>query len=49
MLDSGIYLAPSAYEAMFVSLAHRQKDVEKTIEAARYSFKKAINLGDKNG
>ena len=42
MLDSGIYLAPSAYEAMFVSLAHSQKDVEKTIEAARYSFKKAI-------
>jgi glutamate-1-semialdehyde 2,1-aminomutase len=38
MLDSGIYLAPSAYEAMFVSLAHTQKDVEKTIEAARYSF-----------
>ena len=40
MLDSGIYLAPSAYEAMFVSLAHTQKDVEKTIAAARYSFKR---------
>jgi glutamate-1-semialdehyde 2,1-aminomutase len=38
MLDSGIYLAPSAFEAMFVSLAHTQKDVEKTIAAARYSF-----------
>ena len=40
MLDSGIYLAPSAFEAMFVSLAHTQKDVEKTIAAARYSFKR---------
>jgi glutamate-1-semialdehyde 2,1-aminomutase len=38
MLDSGIYLAPSAFEAMFVSLAHTQKDIEKTIAAARYSF-----------
>ena len=38
MLDSGIYLAPSAFEAMFVSLAHTQKDVEKTIATARYSF-----------
>ena len=40
MLKEGIYLAPSAYEAMFVSLAHSKKDVEKTIEAARNSFRK---------
>jgi glutamate-1-semialdehyde 2,1-aminomutase len=39
MLRQGIYLAPSAYEAMFVSLAHSKKDVEKTIEAARNSFR----------
>lgn len=38
MLMRGIYLAPSAYEAMFVSLAHSEKDIEKTIEAAYHSF-----------
>ncbi len=41
MLRRGIYLAPSAYEAMFVSLAHTQQDIEKTIEAAKESFRKA--------
>jgi glutamate-1-semialdehyde 2,1-aminomutase len=40
MLSQGIYLAPSAYEAMFVSLAHSQKDIEKTIEAAKNTFQK---------
>ena len=40
MLKYGIYLAPSAYEAMFVSLAHSQRDVEKTIEAAGKCFRK---------
>ncbi|MDD5063996.1 MAG: glutamate-1-semialdehyde 2,1-aminomutase [Phycisphaerae bacterium] len=35
MLKQGIYLAPSAYEAMFVSLAHTKQDIEKTIKAAR--------------
>jgi glutamate-1-semialdehyde 2,1-aminomutase len=39
MLARGIYLAPSAYEAMFVSLAHSTDDIEKTIEAARASFR----------
>ncbi len=34
MLKQGIYLAPSAYEAMFVSLAHSREDIEKTIDAA---------------
>jgi len=38
MLNQGIYLAPSAYEAMFVSLAHTPEDIEKTIEAAKNSF-----------
>jgi glutamate-1-semialdehyde 2,1-aminomutase len=38
MLEQGIYLAPSAYEAMFVSLAHSQEDIERTIKAARISF-----------
>ncbi len=40
MLSRGIYLAPSAYEAMFISLAHSSVDIEKTIEAARISFGK---------
>jgi len=40
MLKQGIYLAPSAYEAMFVSLAHTKEDIEKTIEAAQKSFRK---------
>jgi len=38
MLDQGIYLAPSAYEAMFISLAHTKNDLNKTIEAAKISF-----------
>lgn len=33
MLDSGIYLAPSAFEAGFISLAHDSADIEKTIQA----------------
>ena len=43
MLEQGIYLAPSAYEAMFVSLAHSKADIEKTIEAVRISFGKIPN------
>ncbi len=43
MLGQGIYLAPSAYEAMFVSLAHSKSDIEKTIDAARISFGKITN------
>ena len=40
MLEQGIYLAPSAYEAMFISLAHSQEDIEKTIKAAYNGFDK---------
>lgn len=43
MLKQEIYLAPSAYEAMFISLAHTGGDIEKTIEAAEISFKKIKN------
>jgi glutamate-1-semialdehyde 2,1-aminomutase len=39
MLRQGIYLAPSAYEAMFVCLAHTKGDIEKTVEAAKNAFK----------
>ncbi len=34
MLDEGIYLAPSAYEAGFVSAMHSDEDIQATIEAA---------------
>lgn len=34
MLDKGVYLAPSAYEAGFVSAAHTESDLQKTIDAA---------------
>jgi glutamate-1-semialdehyde 2,1-aminomutase len=34
MLESGVYLAPSAYEAGFVSAAHGDAEIEATIEAA---------------
>jgi len=35
MLDSGVALAPGAYEIMFVSLAHGDAEFERTLEAAR--------------
>ncbi|HET6247621.1 MAG TPA: glutamate-1-semialdehyde 2,1-aminomutase [Tepidisphaeraceae bacterium] len=38
MLQQGIYLAPSQYEAMFVGLAHSDGDIEKTIKAAEVAF-----------
>jgi len=34
MLEEGVYLAPSAYEAGFVSAAHNEDDLQKTIDAA---------------
>jgi glutamate-1-semialdehyde 2,1-aminomutase len=38
MLERGIYLAPSAFEAGFTSLAHSDADIEATLEAFRASF-----------
>jgi len=38
MLQQGIYLAPSAYEAWFVSLAHTERDIDRTIQAAYNAF-----------
>lgn len=40
MLEQGIYLAPSAFEAGFMSIAHSDEDIEKTIEAAEVAFAK---------
>jgi len=39
MLEEGVYLAPSQFEAAFVSLAHGWDEVEWTLEAAEYAFK----------
>jgi glutamate-1-semialdehyde 2,1-aminomutase len=38
MLMRGVYLAPSAYEAGFVSAAHGREEIEATLAAARASF-----------
>ncbi|MBZ5530523.1 MAG: glutamate-1-semialdehyde 2,1-aminomutase [Acidobacteriia bacterium] len=38
MLDRGIYLPPSQYEAIFVSAAHTDGDIARTIEAAAHAF-----------
>ena len=40
MLDEGVYLAPSQFEAGFVSATHTDEIIEKTIEAARRAFPK---------
>jgi len=42
MLDQGIYLAPSPYEAGFVTLAHGQAEIDETLEAAKRAFRKAL-------
>ena len=38
MLDGGVYLAPSQFEALFVGLAHDDAAIEATIQAARNAF-----------
>jgi glutamate-1-semialdehyde 2,1-aminomutase len=38
MLEGGVYLAPSQFEAAFVSLAHDGRAIDRTIEAARRAF-----------
>ncbi|MEE8473450.1 MAG: aspartate aminotransferase family protein, partial [Dehalococcoidia bacterium] len=34
MLSRGVYLPPSQFEAFFISLAHREEDIERTVQAA---------------
>ena len=38
MLDRGVYLAPSAYEAGFVSAAHGEAEIAHTLAAATEAF-----------
>lgn len=40
MMNQGNYLPPSQFEAWFISMAHTQKDLDKTIEACDTAFKK---------
>lgn len=40
MLDEGVYLAPSAFEAGFISAAHNEETLEKTLSAANKAFAK---------
>lgn len=39
MLAEGVYLAPSQFEAAFVSLAHTGEQIEKTVDAAQKAYK----------
>jgi glutamate-1-semialdehyde 2,1-aminomutase len=39
MLDRGVYLPPSQYEAAFLGAAHSEEDVQRTLEAAKAAFK----------
>jgi glutamate-1-semialdehyde 2,1-aminomutase len=38
MLDNGVYLAPSAFEAGFVSSAHCDTEIQLTLDAAEKAF-----------
>ena len=38
MLDRGVYLPPSQFEAAFVSAAHTEEDIHRTVEAVRSFF-----------
>lgn len=49
MLEKGILLPPTPYEAMFVSLAHSDEDIELTIEAHYQALMKLSQSESKNG
>jgi glutamate-1-semialdehyde 2,1-aminomutase len=44
MLEEGINLAPSQFEAAFISTAHSDEDIERTVAAARKAFKEVSKL-----
>jgi glutamate-1-semialdehyde 2,1-aminomutase len=43
MLDQGIFLAPSQFEAVFVSTAHTEADIDRTVEANLNALKQAVS------
>ena len=44
MLDRGILIGPSQFEAMFLSYAHKDEDIEYTIKCNYEALKKLHNL-----
>jgi glutamate-1-semialdehyde 2,1-aminomutase len=44
MLEQGVYLAPSPYECGFASLAHKGRDIEAALAAARVAMQKAARV-----
>jgi glutamate-1-semialdehyde 2,1-aminomutase len=44
MLDQGVYLAPSPFECGFASLAHKDRDIEAALVAARIAMQKAARV-----
>ena len=44
MLEAGVYLAPSPYEAGFVSLAHGEADIDATLAAAEGALGRAAGV-----
>jgi glutamate-1-semialdehyde 2,1-aminomutase len=47
MLEEGVYLAPSQFEAAFVSLAHTEETLDHTVEAARKALKSIAKQADR--
>jgi glutamate-1-semialdehyde 2,1-aminomutase len=45
MLEGGIYLAPSPFEAMFVSAVHGREEIQRTVETAAGAFSQAARAG----
>ena len=41
LLEEGIYIPPSAYECWFVSAAHTEEDIDRTVQAAARAFRRA--------
>jgi len=48
MLEAGIYLPPSQYEAAFLNAAHTEEDVQKTINAAKAAFTNPVAKASKS-
>ena len=44
MLDQGVWLPPSQFEAAFLSTAHTDADIEFTVEAARKAFASMLSV-----
>ena len=44
MLERGVYLPPAQFEAAFVSLAHDENDIDRTIQAAEAALREIAGL-----